>query len=378
VILKFVLLLLRPIEGFLAQWISISTEPRVFVQEHIRLNDTTNFIRAGNFFLSAISSAFLAEVATLHLLGIGNLAEPYYWLFILLTSIPFVLICFLLVRLVVPLPFKDVLHLSFYPLGAGIFAGAVFALVASAVVALLVAVGFIPDIKSDFSQWREALSLNAYYRVAFDCQKERSLLFTIFAAGIGDGFINLKAPFGNISFIRPTITLLYLIIAAIIFMAAVDRRKPIVFGVVLLAAMIAAGATIRSLGYYMNWNAANSGCFENQLLVERGKDLIAASLVKEHAQALQAELDKTVAGWNVLVRAEGRSLFYTYRFKKPVAVDERFYSANSTMQKILLGDYCSQKYWKERDLRVTETHTLYSSEGQRLMSFSISPGDCPE
>jgi len=50
-ILKFVRLLLRPIERFLAQWISVSTEPRVFVQEHIGLNDTTNFIRSGNFFL---------------------------------------------------------------------------------------------------------------------------------------------------------------------------------------------------------------------------------------------------------------------------------------------------------------------------------------
>lgn len=43
---------------------------------------------------------------------------------ILLTSIPFVLICFLFVRFVVPLSFKDVLHLSLYSIGAGIFAGA--------------------------------------------------------------------------------------------------------------------------------------------------------------------------------------------------------------------------------------------------------------
>ena len=131
----------------LTQCISVSTEPSAFVRERVRLGDTTNFLRAAGFFVSAISTAFLAEVATLYLLGIGTLTEPYYWLFILLTSIPFVLICFLLVRLVAPLPFKDVLHLSFYPIGAGVFAGAVFALVASAIVALLVAVGFIPDIR---------------------------------------------------------------------------------------------------------------------------------------------------------------------------------------------------------------------------------------
>ena len=149
------LTLLRPIERFLAQWISVSTEPSAFVRERIRLGDTTNFLRAAGFFVSAISSAFLAEVATLYLLGIGSLTEPYYWLFILLTSIPFVLFSFLLVRLVAPLSFKDVLHLSFYPIGAGVFTGAAFALVASAVVGLLVAVGYIPEIKYDFTQWGE-------------------------------------------------------------------------------------------------------------------------------------------------------------------------------------------------------------------------------
>ena len=133
----FRLILLRPIERFLAQWISVSTEPSAFVRERIRLGDTTNFLRAAYFFLSAISTAFLAEVATLYLLGIGNLTEPYYWLVILLTSIPFVLFCFLLVRLIAPLSLKDVLHLSLYPLGAGVFAGAALALVASLVVAVI-------------------------------------------------------------------------------------------------------------------------------------------------------------------------------------------------------------------------------------------------
>ena len=63
---------LRPIEHFLAQVISISTEPTAFVRERIHLGDTTNFFRAAGFFLSAISTAFLAEVATLYLLSIGN------------------------------------------------------------------------------------------------------------------------------------------------------------------------------------------------------------------------------------------------------------------------------------------------------------------
>jgi hypothetical protein len=100
-----------------------------------------------------VCTAFLAEVVTVYLLGIGGLTEPYYWLFILLTSIPFVLFSFLLARLVATLSFKDVLHLSLYPIGAGVFTGAALALMASAVVAALVAVGYLPDINYDRSQW---------------------------------------------------------------------------------------------------------------------------------------------------------------------------------------------------------------------------------
>jgi hypothetical protein len=102
--------MLRPFERFLAQWIAVSTEPSAFVRERIRLGDTTNFLRAAGFFLTAISTAFLAEVATLYLLRIGGLSEPYYWLFVLLTSIPFVLFTFLLVRLVAPLSLRDVAY----------------------------------------------------------------------------------------------------------------------------------------------------------------------------------------------------------------------------------------------------------------------------
>jgi len=248
----FQLTILRPIERFLAQWISVSTEPKAFVREHIRLGDTTNFLRALGFFVSAISTAFFAEVATLYLLGIGNLTEPYYWICILLTSIPFVLICFLLVRLVAPLSFKDVLHLSFYPIGAGIFAGAVFALVASAVVALLVATGSIPDIKFDFSQWGDQQQgMAVFKRVLYDCLKGESLLYTVVASGFQEAYTNLKPPIDDISYLRPLIVVLYLFIAARFFMVAVDRRKPIVFGVVILAAILATAATYFTLGEYL-------------------------------------------------------------------------------------------------------------------------------
>src|SRR5262245_49212753 len=124
-IINFVrLILLRPIGRFLAQCISISTEPSKFVRERIHLGDTTNFLRSAGFFLSAISAVFLAEVVTLQLLGIGGLTEPYYWLVVVLTAIPFVVLCFFLVRLVAPLSFKDAVHISLYHICAGVVAGA--------------------------------------------------------------------------------------------------------------------------------------------------------------------------------------------------------------------------------------------------------------
>jgi hypothetical protein len=52
----FQLTLLRPIERFLAQWISVSTEPTTFVRERVRLGDTTNFA-AGRILKSEISLA---------------------------------------------------------------------------------------------------------------------------------------------------------------------------------------------------------------------------------------------------------------------------------------------------------------------------------
>ena len=86
---------------------------------------------------------------------------------------------------------------------------------------------------------------------------------------------------------------------------------------------------------------------------------MAASAVKQGAQALQAELDKDNGGnWSVSVRADGRALIYTYRLK-PVATDDGFYRAQGAIQKQLLELYCSGKYWNERDLEVTEySHIL--------------------
>ena len=135
-------------------------------------------------------------MATLYLLGIGNLTEPYFWLFILLTSMPFVIVCFLLVRLVAPLSFKDVLDLLFHPIGAGVFTGAAFALVSSAVVALLCWFWrYTPNQIRVLMQWQlnnEEQGIAVVGRVLDDCLKEDSILFTVLAAGFQEAYTRHK------------------------------------------------------------------------------------------------------------------------------------------------------------------------------------------
>jgi hypothetical protein len=290
----------------------------------------------------------LAEVATLYLLGIGDLTEPYYWLCILLISMPFVLVCFLLVRFVASLSLRDVLHLSLYPIGAGVFTGAAFALVASAVVGLLVAVGYIPDIKYVLTQWGEEEQLIAVnLRVLRDCQKAQSLIFTILATGLQEAYTGLKHPFDEISWLRPTIAFLYLVIAARFFMAAVDRRKPAVFGVVLLAALVATGATYFSLFAYLDRNLKTSGCADN--LDKLGLERMAESALKNFAAGINDDEDDST--WDVSYRAEGRVLFCTWRSKQPLTNMEGFHRAVRKIQTNALEMYCANEEKNDGYLR---------------------------
>ena len=92
-----------------------------------------------------------------------------------------------------------------------------------------------------------------------------------------------------------------------------------VFVMVLLAALISTGAIVQSLAYYLEWSFENSDC-RGEVLLERSRDSVAASLAKQRARELQTELDKTKGAWIVSVRAEGRALIYTYRYKEPVQI----------------------------------------------------------
>ena len=112
--------------------------------------------------------------------------------------------------------------------------------------------------------------------------------------------------------------MLYLVIAARFFMAAVDRRKSVVFGMVLLAALVATGANVLSLKAYFKWNYENSDCGEKRL-GEIAMDRLGESALKEFARAMEASTEvKDNDVWDISVRAEGRTLSYTYRFKKPI------------------------------------------------------------
>jgi len=71
----------------------------------------------------------------------------------------------------------------------------------------------------------------------------------ILAAGYQEAFTQIKDPIGRVSFLRTAVAAAYLFIAASFFMAAVQRRKKLVFGLVLLASLIGTAATAFSASY---------------------------------------------------------------------------------------------------------------------------------
>jgi hypothetical protein len=100
-------------------------------------------------------------------------------------------------------------------------------------------------------------------------------------------------------------------------MTAVDRRKSVVFGMVLLAALVATGASFLSLKAYIKWNYANSGCDEK--LFALGLNRTAESQLKELARSvqdgLQADPEKKDF-WDISIGAEGRGSHHHGRFSR--------------------------------------------------------------
>jgi hypothetical protein len=289
-----------------------------------------------------------------------------------------VLFTFLFLNFVASLSFKDVLHLSFYPIGAGVFAGAAFALVTSVVVALLVAVGFIPDIKYDFTQWGEKEQVLRGFVVALrECGKAESLVYTVVATGLQEAYSSLRPPIDAISYIRPLVGLLYLVVTASVFAAVVKHRKRLVFGMVLLGALIATVVNIAALKAYLDWNAENSSCEEQVAKGQFGFGRILDAALPKMAVDLNSSAKPNDVFMERRCQAEGRSLLCTYRFKR-VIPPEIFNGFMKRQQKYYLDGYCSGEGQWLRDIKATTSHTYYSSEGERLTSFSIGPADCPQ
>jgi hypothetical protein len=168
-----------------------------------------------------------------------------------------------------------------------------------------------------------------------------------------------------------------LILAARFFMAAVEDRKWVVFSMV--AALVAVGANYRSLKSYFKWNLENSGCQEK--LPALHPDRVAESAVKKFAQETQAWLETTNAQrpWNVSARAEGRAIIYTFRLKEPITDQKLFISGMKANELETFESHCFKNPAATffRIMKVTQAHTVYSSEGKWLWSFTVSPADCP-
>ena len=124
------------------------------------------------------------------------------------------------------------------------------------------AVGYLPEIRHDFTQWSAEqidVSLKLYL---YDCLKRESPLYAVFAAGLQEAYSHLKSPLDSLSYVHPLITVAYLFIAARFFMGAVGHRKALVFGMVSLAALVATGANALSAWAYLSHNSKNSTCRE--------------------------------------------------------------------------------------------------------------------
>src|SRR5262249_25278676 len=160
--------------------------------------------------------------------------------------------------------------------------------------------------------------------------------------------------FDSISDILPVTTFLYFVIAACVFMAAVDRRKAIVFILVLIAVFIgniAVGYTLESYLYWEMEHLKSSICDEKNI-VPTTLNRVAESELKDMARQLQANV-KSSDAIDQGVRAEGRSIIFTVRYKWPIDTGllDRFMTQD---KELFLRGYCSTDFM--RTIRATETH----------------------
>jgi hypothetical protein len=175
-------------------------------------------------------------------------------------------------------------------------------------------------------------------RVWIDCVKKESLAFTVFASGFQEAYTNLRPPIDAISYLRPVIAALYLFIAARFFAAAVDRRKPMVFGMVLLAALVTTGGDFLSLVAYGKWKIEHSSCSEQIASGKPALNRAAESVLKIFARGLEGADQSEL--WDASIRAEGRTLIFIHRFKIPMVNMDAFNRGAAIEQRAKLDMYC--------------------------------------
>jgi len=127
---------------------------------------------------------------------------------------------------------------------------------------------------------------------------------------------------------------------------------------------------------YLDWKTATSSCTEQLAKGQFGLGRRAESMLKAFARDTENDLNNNEL-WDVSVRAEGRSLLFSNRFRKPMDTNY-FNSRLNGLQKIMRDAYCAEDNWLLRRLKATETFTYYSPDGERLTGFSIAPADCSQ
>jgi hypothetical protein len=96
-------------------------------------------------------------------------------------------------------------------------------------------------------------------------------------------------------------------------MAVVERRKLVVFGLVLLAALITTVAVYQTFGAYAGWTVRTSDCWKVNKMVQGGWDRYGELALKEFVRGFLQDqnlshMPALRASWGALVRVLSPSL----------------------------------------------------------------------
>ena len=152
-----------------------------------------------------------------------------------------------------------------------------------------------------------------------------------------------------------------------------EHRKPTVFGLVLLAALLAAGMNYVALNKYIEWKSETTRCGEN--LAERALNSVGHSALAVVAKKAQEELAPNQL-WDRSVTVDGRTILSSFHLKQPISDMAAFQRYVSQRQKGLIEIYCASGSFF-RTVKATEIDTFYSSTGEWLTSNSVGRTDCP-